>query len=365
MPTRHTRRRVLSAPRLLVNLRKIEENARAVVRMLGGIDVVGVTKCMIGAPGVAHAMLDGGAVAVAESRHAGAQRLRDGGITAPIWLLRMPSPLQALETIHLFELSLASEIETCRALDTAASQLGVRHQVIVMIELGDLREGIMPRDLPAFVSALDELEHLEFVGIGTNLTCYGAIVPDDKNMGELVSLARRMEKRVGHPLLVSGGNSSAVHLVRSGGMPAGIDSLRIGETILHGLDTLTRWPIDGLHTDAFVLEAPVIESRLKPSRPYGGTAQTAWGDTPVFEDRGVRHRAICAVGRQDCRVESLTPLDPRAYILGASSDHLVLDIDAMIDPPRPGEALSFRPDYVATVQLATSPFVEKVFLSTT
>ena len=353
---------MLARARLLVDPRKIEENTRAVSRMLRGIDVVGVTKCLVGAPEVARAMLAGGAIAVAESRHEGAQRLRDGGITAPVWLLRMPSPARAADTVRLFDLSLASEIETCEALDQAAGELGVRHKVVVMVELGDLREGVMPTEVPAFTAALQRLRNLDLAGLGTNLTCYGAVVPDERNMGELIALARETERRVGHPLLVSGGNSGSVPLVTAGRMPDGIDSLRIGETILHGLDTLTRWPIAGLHTDAFHLEVPVVEARTKPSRPYGGTAETAWGDKPMFEDRGVRRRAICALGRQDCRVEGLTPTDPRVYVLGASSDHLVLDIEGMLDPPRPGEALGFRPDYVATVQLATSPFVDKVFL---
>lgn len=356
---------MLATARLLVDLRKIEENTRAVVAMLGGIDVVGVTKCLVGSPEVARAMLAGGAVAVAESRQEGAQRLRDGGVTAPVWLLRMPSPAQAGDIVRLFDLSLASELQTCAALDKAAGESGVRHKVIVMVELGDLREGVMPRDLPAFVTAVEGLDNVDLVGLGANLTCYGAIVPDEHNMGELIALARATERRVGHPLTVSGGNSSSIPLVTSGRMPGGVDSLRIGETILHGLDTLTRWPIAGLHVDAFMLEAPVVEARMKPSRPYGGTAQSAWGDRPVFQDQGVRRRAICALGRQDCRVEGLKPLDPRVYILGASSDHLVLDIDGMLDPPLPGEALHFRPDYVATVQLATSPCVEKVFLPRT
>jgi ornithine racemase len=362
MPHKHVRRRVLATTRLLVDLTKIEENTRRVAEMLEGVDVVGVTKCLIGAPEVARAMLAGGAVALAESRHLGGMRLREGGITAPVWLLRMPSPAQSLDTVRVFDLSLATEIETCAALDAAARALGTRHQVIVMVELGDLREGVMPRELPAFVTAVEQLQNIDLVGIGANLTCYGAITPDEHNMGELLHLAHATEARVGRRLHVSGGNSSAISLIASGGVPRGIDSLRIGESILHGLNTLTRWPIAGLHTDAFVVEAPVVEARMKPSLPYGRKAQTAWGDTPVFEDRGVRRRAICALGRQDCRVEGLTPLDPRVYVLGASSDHLVLDIDGMIDPPLPGEALLFRPDYVATTQLATSPFVEKVFV---
>ncbi len=354
---------VLEKARLLVDLGKITDNTSAVVAMLGGIEVVGVTKCVCGSPEVATAMLAGGAVALGESRHESAQRLRDAGLTTPLWLLRMPPPARAGETVRLFDISLASEVETCMALDRAAAEQGVRHKVVAMLELGDLREGMMPSELPAFVAVVDQLSHLELVGLGTNLTCYGAVAPDETNMNQLIELARAAERQVGHRLIVSAGSSGSISMVVSGRMPQGVTSLRVGESILHGVDALTRWPISGLHTDAFILEAPVVESKLKPSAPHGFMAQNAWGDTPVFQDRGVRRRAICALGRQDCRVEGLTPYDPRVYVLGASSDHLLVDVDSMMPPPLPGDVIRLRPDYVATLQLFTSAFVEKVFVS--
>ncbi len=352
---------MLEKARLLVDLGKIADNTRSIVGMVGGIDVVGVTKCVCGAPEVARSMLAGGATALGESRHESAQRLRDAGIMTPLWLLRAPPPSRADETVRLFDVSLASEVATCRSLDRAASEQGRVHQVLAMIELGDLREGMMPSELPAFVSAVDQLSHVKLMGIGTNLTCYGAVVPDESNMTHLIELAEAAQRQVGHRLRVSAGSSGSISMVVSGRMPQGVSSLRIGESILQGVDALTRWPIAGLHNDAFILEAPVVESKLKPSAPRGHKAQNAWGDTPVFEDQGVRRRAICAVGRQDCRVEGLTPLDPRVFVLGASSDHLLIDVDRMMPAPLPGDVIRFRPDYVGVLQLCTSSFIEKVF----
>jgi len=351
---------MLANARLLVDLPKITENVRYLVERLHGIDIVAVTKGVCGSPAIARAMLAGGAVALADSRHENAQRLRDDGISAPLWLLRTPTPGRAADTVRLFDYSLISEVETCAALDAAAAELGATHRLVVMVELGDLRAGILPADLPAFVEAVERLEHVELAGIGTNLTCYGAIVPDEQNMSQLLDLARSTERHGGRRLRVSGGNSGSLPMALEGRMPSGVSSLRVGETALHGVDTLTRRPIPGLHTDAFTVEAPVIECKVKPSLPTGTIAQNAWGDVPVFEDRGVRRRAICALGRQDCHIEGLTPLDPRVLVLGASSDHLLLDVDDMVDPPGIGEMLAFRPDYAATLRLCTSPFVDKV-----
>lgn len=182
-------------------------------------------------------------------------------------------------------------------------------------------------------------------------------------MGQLLEMAGATEALVGHSLVVSGGNSSVIPMAAAGRLPAGISSLRVGESALHGTDTLTRWPLPGLRVDAFTLEVPVVECRKKPSLPYESVAQNAWGDSPTFVDKGVRRRAICALGRQDCYVEGLTPLDPRIYVLGASSDHLLLDVDALLVAPRTGEAIAFRPNSAATAQLFASPYVDKVFVA--
>ena len=148
-----------------------------------------------------------------------------------------------------------------------------------------------------------------------------------------------------------------------GEMPHRIDNLRIGEAIVLGVSPASRERILGLHTDALVLAAPVIECQVKPSKPVGVCAQDAFGGCPGFEDRGQRRRAICAIGRQDVVPEQLRPLDPRIAVLGASSDHLILDVDDMLVPPRIGDAIEFVPGYSAALALFTSGYVRKEFVA--
>jgi len=346
---------------LTVDLGKVRDNARTVVDHLPGISVVAVTKVTCGSPQVARAMLAGGARALGESRLENAERLRSAGLTAPIWLLRAPVPELAGETVQLTDVSLQSELETVVALENAAAAAGRRHAVVAMVDLGDLREGMLPQDLPAFLERVNTMDHIDIAGIGVNLTCYGAIMPDEDNMGRLAELAAQSERQLGRPLLVSGGNSGSIGMVVSGRMPEAVDTLRVGETILLGVDTLTREPMLGLHQDAFVVQAPVIECLVKPSLPRGTIAQDAYGNVPTFTDRGDRRRAILALGRQDAPPEGLVPFDPRVEVLGASSDHLIVDVDALDRPPRLGDSLSFVPTYAATLQLSTSPYVQKVF----
>jgi predicted amino acid racemase len=345
-----------------VELVKVIANTRRVVDALGGREVYGVTKVTCGAPEVARAMLAGGAAGIADSRTENIARMREAGVDAAFWSLRAPAPAGVEDVVRLVDVSLESEIDTVRALDVAARVLGTTHRIIAMVDLGDLREGMMPADLPAFLEATRALPNIEVLGIGTSLTCYGAIVPDAGNLGELVALTQSAEASLGRRLHVSGGMSSSLDALVAGTLPERVDGLRIGESILLGVSTVTREPILDLHTDAIVVSAPVIECLVKPSMPRGTSAQDAFGGRPVFLDRGDRRRAILAMGRQDTVPEGLTPIDERVVVLGASSDHLVVDVHDLPEPPRLGDEIAFVPNYAATLAAFTSPYVEKRFV---
>ncbi|MDO8950020.1 MAG: alanine/ornithine racemase family PLP-dependent enzyme [Actinomycetota bacterium] len=346
-----------------IDLAMITENTRCIVDALGGREVIGVTKVTCASPEVARAMLAGGASGLADSRLENIAHLREAGITAPIWLLRSPTPALADETVRYADVSLESELVTVRALDAAAREAGTRHGIIAMVDLGDLREGVMPEELPRFLKGVMALENIDIIGIGTSLTCYGAIVPTADNLGMLAALASVSEKEVGHPLVVSGGMSSSLDALVAGDLPPAVTNLRIGESILLGVSTVTREPILGLHTDAITLSAPIIECLRKPSKPRGISAQDAFGGRPSFQDRGVRRRAICAIGRQDAPPEGLIAVDPRAQVLGASSDHLIVDVEDLPTVPKVGDTLKFVPNYSAMLRLFTSPYVDKVFMT--
>ncbi len=361
-----TDRLPLARATLTVDLGRIEANARTLTGALPGLAVVGVTKVTCGAPEVARAMLAGGVAAIGESRLENIERLRAAGVDAPFWLLRAPTPALAGEAVRLADVTLVSEPATVTALGAAALARGAAeapHALCAMVDLGDLREGMLPEALPAFLDHARETAGVRVHAIGTSLTCYGGVVPSEANLGRLVELALRAEETLGERLVVSGGMSSSIELALAGRMPGRVDNLRVGESIILGVSTVTREPLTGLRDDALTLEAPVIECARKPSVPEGEIAQDAFGRTPVFEDRGVRLRAICALGRQDAPAEGLRPLDAGVRVLGASSDHLILDVEDLDPPPAVGDVLRFRPTYAATLGLFTSPYVEKRFLT--
>lgn len=349
-------------PRLEISLRKLAENARTVVQRAARSDVrvVGVTKVCCGAPEVAQALKEGGVAMLGDSRLENLARMREAGIPGPYVLIRIPMISQADEVVRLSDYSLVSEVETVRALGEAARRQGRIHRVIMMVDVGDLREGFWPDQVPQAVETIIEVGGVELAGMGTNLTCYGAICPTGANLGVLTGLAREARQKHGIELpIISGGNSSSLGMLWNDELPAGITQLRIGEGIMLGCETLERACLEGLHHDAFVAVAEAIEVRTKPSIPIGIIAQDVFGNVPTFEDRGIHQRVILALGRQDAMFDGLTPLDDGVTILGGSSDHLLLEVNR---PARVGEEFRFAPGYGALLALNTSPYVRKVYV---
>ena len=352
----------MSHPYIAIDLDKIEHNARTIVGLCRahGLDVVGVTKCACGHAEIAQAMRRGGVVAIGESQLENIHRLKDAGVDAPTMLLRLPSPSEADEVVASVNVSLNSEISTLAALSRAAQKRGRRHDVIVMVDLGDLREGVWPRDLTNFVGEALRLLGIRIAGLGTNLACFGGVVPSEENMRRLCDLADEVERKFGLKLdWISGANSSGLNLIAAGRMPARVNQARIGEAILLGRETTHRQPWPDTFQDAFSLHAEILELKRKPSAPLGERSEDAFGHLIAFENRGEIERALVNIGREEIEIEGLTPHDARLKILGASSSYLVVDTSAAAGMLKVGDELSFAVNYGALLTAMTSEYVKK------
>jgi ornithine racemase len=348
-------------PRIEISLSQIQHNARIVSELYGqkGISVMGVSKAVLGNPFIAEAMVQGGVKFIADSRIENIQRMRQAGILAQFVLLRTALS-QAESVIEHVDISLNTELETVKALSYYATVHQKIHKVIVMVELGDLREGILPSDLSQFVQKTFDLPHIDVVGIGCNLACYGGIKPNESKMHELSELANSIEKEFKIDLkIISGGNSANYEWYKSVEKVGRINNLRLGESILLGCETIGRKTIPGLYTGAFKLIAEVIEAKEKPSLPFGEVCQDAFGNIPTFLDRGIRQRVIIALGRQDVLMSDLSPVH-NLEILGSSSDHIILD--SKDDNLQMGDEVSFNLNYGGLLSAMTSPFIKKQFV---
>lgn len=356
------------AATLTVRLDVIERNTQAIYSRLSklGIAVAGVTKATGGDPRVAAAMRAGGAKQIADSRLSNLRRLLPGRrrprrhpADPELWLLRSPLPDEADLAVALSDVSLVSETATINALAVAAERASVTHQVILMVELGDLREGLVPDQVARVAKKIRAKRHLVLAGVGGSLTCFGAIAPDAKNLAVLAEVAEEVEHAGGHELTwISGGATSSLRAAFAHTLPERINHLRIGEGILLGKDSIDRSDLEGTRQDAFEVTAPVIELASKPSAPWGKVCQDSWGHTPAFKDRGLRARACVAIGRQEFGGGTLEAVDAGVEVLGASADILVCDVEGAHAKLKVGSELRFRLDYGALTALATSPFVQ-------
>ncbi|MGI6784911.1 MAG: alanine racemase [Aminivibrio sp.] len=353
----------LTWPLLRVDQAAVEENTRRTVEKCAtaGIKVWGVTKGMAAREGIARAMTRGGAEGLADSRVKNLAKLKAMKTGLPLALLRIPMQSELSDVVEYADCSLASAPVTILGLEKACAAAGRTHEVILMIDLGDLREGVWFEDREAMGRIADVLKgcsRVRCTGVGVNFGCFGGTLPTREKLLRLEDMGRELGRETGHPVeTVSGGATSSLILLEEGTMPPGVNNLRIGEGILLGIDVTHSRAVPWLKQRAMVLEAEVVEVARKPSVPRGPAGSDAFGGKPVFEDRGPRLRAIAAIGRQDVRVEGLTPELEGVCILGASSDHMILDVEDCRLPPAPGDKLRFFPDYGAMLALATSPYV--------
>ncbi len=352
----------MSAPRLHINLDKIYHNASTLVARLltKGVSVTGVTKAFLGTPQIARAMLRAGITCLGDSRIENIERMRQSGIEAQMILIRSPMLSQTERVVASADVSFNTELEVMAALSMAAVKARKNHGVLLMIELGDLREGVMPHDVERTVKKICELPNITFMGVGANLACRNGVSPDNRNMAQLSALADSTARICGFcPPIVSGGNSSNLDWVFAGDDIGLVNNLRLGEAILLGREALNRQRVPGLFIDAISLVAEVIERKTKPSKPWGTVAQSAFDGASASGSQGNINQAILAIGRQDIDPDGLDP-PVGVQVLDASSDHLVLNAgDRKLVV---GSEVSFQLNYSALLRAMTSPHIIKTFV---
>ncbi|MDR1249203.1 MAG: alanine/ornithine racemase family PLP-dependent enzyme [Treponema sp.] len=351
-------------PSLSIDIEKLRKNLDALCAAVkgAGCSLMIVTKSFCADDGIVDMLLSHPSVDyLADSRIQNIKTYAGKGKSTV--LLRLPQECEIPEVVRHADISLNSEIRTLGLLNEEAARQGKTHRVVLMIDLGDLREGIYFEDegkIFAAVEAILKMKNLEFYGLGTNLTCYGGVIPKADNLSLLTAWADRIHERFGlKSAMVSGGNSSSYYLIGRGGLPEGINNLRLGEAFILGNETAWGSRIENTFADGVILEAQVIEVQTKRSLPVGELGVDAFGQKKTFEDRGIIKRAILAVGRQDVDTENIAPEDPGVTILGSSSDHLMLDISDSAADYRAGDVLRFTLKYGALLRAFTGAYVSR------
>lgn len=365
----------MSYPCLEINLTRLAHNSRKLVDELHalGITVMGVNKVFNGCPQTAEAMVDGRMEVIAESVVANLKKLE--GLPCRKAMLRSPGLSEVSDVVKYADISLVGSIETLAALSAEAVLQERCHGIMLMVDMGDLREGIWFENLGEIEDTLRQivsLPNLSLYGIGTNFGCYGTILATPDNTRHFVEIAMLMEKKLDVKFpYISGGNGSTYYLAAQGLLPKEINHLRIGGQHIFGIEYVegrylkdyfhSNQEIELLASNSYLFRAEVIEVRIKPTVPRGILSVDAFMKQKIFEDRGIRRTAVLGFGLQEVPFENIHPTDKKIRIMGQTSNHTIVDVEDVDQPINVGDIVTFEVDYTALMHLCNGSGVDKAF----
>ena len=347
-------------PKLFVNLKAIGENYLKIKKECetSRIELIPVVKVVRGDRNIVRTLHSLGANVIADSRIKNIIDYKD--IKVKKLLLRSPSFSEIDSVVELTDYSLETEMVTIEKIASSCKKNGKKHGVIVMVEVGELREGLMPEDVVPFVKKITSFSNIEFLGLGTNTTCFSGIIPDNKNLKVLYDLKLKIEEEGIKVKILSGGGTNLLRMIWNKKIPDFINQIRVGEGIFLGVDAIKREPLSGLRQDTFRLDTELIEVKKKPSLPWGERTKDAFEEAVEFKDEGIMIRGIASIGRQDIILSGIKE-DESIKIIGASSDHMVLNLNKS-PSLKVGDIISFRLNYAGVLSSFTSPYVEKIYI---
>ncbi|WP_226065011.1 alanine racemase [Kaistella polysaccharea] len=277
--------------------------------------------------------------------------------------IKPPAKRLAESIVRFADVSFNTELATLEVLSEEAVKQNKIHKVVLMVEMGELREGIMARNLMSFYDEVLALPNIEVVGLGTNLNCLNGILPDEKKLIKLNRFKEIVEENSGEKIpYISGGSSVTIPLIFSREVPLGINHFRVGETLFFGTNVYKDSLLTGMYHDVFTLTAEIIEMQEKPTIPSGTAGTNLTGETPIFseEEKGKSSlRAIVDIGLLDIDHKDIEALIPEIEIIGASSDMLILDLGENSQNLEVGDTINFSMNYMAVLRAMNSDYVDK------
>lgn len=275
-----------------------------------------------------------------------------------------PPPKRTIRSLVKYaDVSLNTEYEAIKLISEEAQRQNVKHRVIIMVEMGDLREGVMGDELVDFYSSVFQLTNIEVIGLGTNLNCLNGIMPTHDKMVQLSLYKQLIEAKFNKKIpWISGGSSVTIPMIFKKLIPAGVNHFRIGETLFFGNDLITSKPIKGMKTDIFKLYTEIIELTEKPMVPMGEIGTNVAGESPEIDESNygkTSFRAILDIGLLDIDTKNIKPVKKNFKFSGASSDMIVMDIGRNSGKLKVGDLIEFKLDYMGALRILNSDYIDK------
>ncbi len=322
-----------------------------------------VTKILCGNKDYLSELLSMGISQYSDSRISNLKTIKSIDNNAQTIYIKPPAKGVIKDVIKYADISMNTDFRTIKMLSEEAQKQNVTHKIIIMIDLGELREGVMREDFVDFYSRVFQMKNIEIIGLGTNLSCLYGILPNNDKLIQLSLYKQLVEAKFDvHMPFISGGSSVTIPLVSQGLIPKGINHFRVGETLFMGTDVYNNQQFENMENDIFKLYAEVIELYEKPLIPSGELGKNLEGDTMSFDEQNYGKttiRAIIDIGLLDIDMKHLDPVDTDIKYAGATSDMVVLDLGENPKNYKVGDLIEFTMDYMGIVRIMNSKYIEK------
>jgi predicted amino acid racemase len=284
--------------------------------------------------------------------------------------IKPPAKMYADDIIKYADISLNSSFTTIIALNNSAKKLNKIHQIIIMVELGELREGIKRTELISFYEKVFKLSNIDIIGIGSNLGCMYGVEPSYDKLLQLSLYKELISAKFNKNLkYVSGGTSITLPLIENNSVPKDINHFRIGEAIFFGVSPLDNKQFKELSIDAFEFTANIIELEEKKIIPDGIISDGNIGHSADFDMQDITvttTKAILDFGLLDVDQKDIEFIDESLQYVGITSDMLVIDIGKNKTKEgrqkyKIGDKIRFKPNYMAVARLLNSKFIDKKY----
>ncbi len=201
--------------------------------------------------GVVSKLLCGNKLYIKELYDLGIREMHDTRITNLKAIKEVSSDIQTVyikpvpnrsvvNIIKYADVSFNTEFSTIKLLSKEAKKQKKLHKIIIMVEMGDLREGVMGEALVGFYSKVFELPNIEIIGLGTNFNCLNGIMPSVDKLVQLSAYKKMIEKKFKRKIRwISGGTSVAIPMLLKNKIPEDVNHFRIGEALFFALDLFT------------------------------------------------------------------------------------------------------------------------------
>lgn len=349
---------------IVLNRKKLQDNHQYLQQLFleNNIEWGVVAKVFCGSKTYLQEIIDLGVRQICDSRITNLKVIKSMNPAIETVFIKPPAKRYISSIVKYADASFNTEFETIRMLSEEAVRQNKTHKIIIMIELGELREGVMRDEFIAFYQKVFELPNIQVVGLGTNLTCMYGVLPSQDKLLQLCLYAQLIEAKFNRKIpYISGGSSVTIPLIPKGLLPKGINHFRVGETLFLGTDVYNSAPNEQMHQDVFKLYAEIIELREKPMVPDGDFGHNLSGEVLQFdvEENSNSYRAIIDVGLLDVEENHITPTDNSLKIVGSSSDMMVIDLGENHGRYKVGSLIEFDLDYMGILRLMNCDYVNK------